>query len=165
MPVESHAYNTILYCHLCRGPWDLVRVEPGGRRKSYKGPKKKRGPDIIKSERLLANARRCCSRKTLLIFRGFGPGTMAGPVPPSLPHSLAWQRCHREHQTNGWRDRKGRRDVEEEKNKRIVLRVEKGVLWTRQIAYVGEWGGGRERGARKDRERWNLAFLFIYFFK
>ena len=88
---------------------------------------------------------------------------MAGPVSPSLPHSLAWQRCHREHQTNGWRDRKGWRDGEEEveeENKRIVLGVEKGVLWTRQIAYVGERGGGR-RGTKGQRKVKPGIFLLL----
>lgn len=40
--------------------------------------------------------------------------TMDTLVPPPVPLSLAWQRCHREHHRQGWRD------VEEE-NKSIVL--------------------------------------------
>lgn len=83
----SHTAHTILHCLLCRGPNTLLewRLEDEGNH--IKGPKK-RGPDIIKSERLLANARRSCSRKTLLIFRGFGQGQWQGL---SLPLSLiAW---------------------------------------------------------------------------
>lgn len=91
------------------------------------GPRK-RGPDIIKSKRLLANARRCCSRKTLLIFRGFGWGQWQGLC---LPFSLiAW---HGRDVTESTKQmdggiEKGWRDVGEEENKYIVLRVEKGVL-------------------------------------
>lgn len=43
------------------------------------------------------------------------------------------------------RERGDSKEVEE--NKRIVLRVEKGPLWRRQIAYEGEmgWGGGHQK--------------------
>lgn len=83
----SHTAYTILHCLLCWGPNTLLEWWLEDEGNHIKGPKK-RGPDIIKSERLLANARRSCSRKTLLIFRGFGQGQWQGL---SLPLSLiAW---------------------------------------------------------------------------
>lgn len=136
---------------LCWGPKTLFEWSLEDKGNHIKGPRK-RGPDIIKSERLLANARRCCSRKTLLIFRGFGRGQWQGLC---LPFSLiAW---HGRDVTESTKQmdggiEKGWRDVGEEENKRIVLMVEKGVLWTRQIAYVGEWGGGREGGTKGQRK-------------
>lgn len=90
-----------------------------------------RGPDIIKSERLLANARPSCSRKTLLIFRGFGRGQWPGlSVPLSL---IAWHGrdvTESTKQMDGGIERDGGMGEEEEveENKRIVLGVEKGVL-------------------------------------
>lgn len=81
----------------------------------------------MKSKRLLANAP---AQETKTIDMPWARlQTMEGPVPPPLPHGLAWQRCHREHQTNGWRDRKGKKGQGGGGGEQtIVLGVEKEVL-------------------------------------
>lgn len=127
-------------------------METGGRGKSYKGPKTE-GAWHHQIRKVTGQRWALKLKKNTIDMPWVRPGTMAGTVPPALPRGLASQRCHREHQTNGWRDRKGWREGEEvEENKHIVLRVEKALLWTRQIAYVGEWGGERERDTKGQRK-------------
>lgn len=161
VPHESHGpYNPTLSLSLSGAEDSCQSEDRRTRGKSYKAPQKKRGrgggggrmggggTDIIKSKRLVANARRYGSKETLLIFRGLDNGRACPSL--SLPRRLAWPRCHREWWTDRWRDG-GMQAEEEEENKCIVLGAENGVLWRGQIAYVGE------QGAEKDRGRWKLA--------
>lgn len=85
-------------------------------RKLYKGSKKRR-PDIIRSERLVANAAQEQHWEgSVAVTRNNGRLVPPSPSEPGMAEMS-------QSSTDGWRD------VEEE-NKCIVLRGRKGYLWT-----------------------------------
>lgn len=74
---------------------------------------------------------------------------MAGPVPPSLPLSWPGMAEMSQRAPNKWMEGYKGMEEEVEENKRIVLRVEKGVIVSERDSLCGRTGCGGTKGQRK----------------